>query len=260
MIAFSFDNRAEAATLAASTTFTEAEAADGLRHPERPHLRGYSSDLSAHRITLDFGSAASLQVIAAINANFTAASVQGNATDTWGGPPTYNPAAITIGVSGNDRYHHAHRPTVALPFNYRYASLSVPTGATTDGATRWALGGIWAGLLTLPPQEILIELDEEKLEFYQDTKTPDGRTVQRVKLDDHAFHLMVTRRAYTEAELAAWRVIDARWSAAPGQAALVLLRASNPEEAYVMRQTSASKWHRKGSHNESDLELLEVTA
>jgi hypothetical protein len=107
---------------------------------------------------------------------------------------------------------------------------------------------------------VLFELEEEKLEARTDIKTEDGRTIQRLLLDEPSAQVTVRRRAYTEAELAEWRAIDAQWSAAPGQAALVLFRASHPEEAFVMRQTSVSSWSRRGGYNESGMVLLEVTA
>ena len=126
MIAFSFVNLAAAASLAASTTFTEVEAAVGLRHPERPHLRGYTTDLSEGRVTLDFGVATALDVVALVHANFTIARVQGHSADTWGAP-AYDTPALPIGRAGTDRHQHAHRPTLAVPFFQRYASLRVPT-------------------------------------------------------------------------------------------------------------------------------------
>jgi hypothetical protein len=256
VIRFSFRNLAEAASIAASTTFTEQDTLVGLRFPTRPYLRGYSPDLSNHRITFDFATATTLDVLAAIHANFSAATFQGNASDTWGAP-SYNPSASVIGVSGNDRYHHAHRP---VGFSFRYASLSVPTGATTDGSTRWALGGIWAGVLTSPPWDILMDPEEEKLEARRDIETADGRLLQRIKLDDNATRITCHRVAQTEADLAAWRAIDRQWSAAPGQAALVLLRDSYAEEAYVMRQVSVSAWTHRRIWMESDMTLHEVTA
>ena len=174
-------------------------------------------------MTLDFGSATTLAVFAPIHGNFPAATVQGNATDAWGGP-TYT-QAIVPARSTNDRYHHAHRPTA---FSFRYASLQVPAGGSTDGATQWALGGIWAGTLVLPPGDILFELDEEKLEARADERTEDGRVVGRVALDDPAYQLTATRRAYSVPQLMAWREIDRQWAAAPGQARVACMRATRP--------------------------------
>src|SRR4029453_19146478 len=155
----------------------------------------------SHRITFDFGTTTTLDVIAPIHANFTTASVQGHSADTWGAP-AYNPAAITLGVAGNGRYHHAHRPTVAVPFAQRYVSLSVPAQASTDGATRFALGGIWAGRLTSPPRDILMAPEESKLEARTDIQTRDGRPLQRLLLDDAAWSIRRARLGETEGELA----------------------------------------------------------
>lgn len=259
MIAFSFLNLAEAASIAASTTFTEQDTTVGLRFPRHPHLRGYSPDLATHNVTLDFGSATALDVIALIHGNLTLAQISGNATDAWGGP-SYFSGNLTPARSTNDRYHHAHRPSVAAPFTYRFARLYAVTGATTDGATQWALGGLWAGTLVLPPTDIYFEFDEEKLEARADERTEDGRMVGRVALDDAAYQLTATRRAYSIAQLMAWREIDRQWAEAPGQAALVCLHASYPAEAYVMRQMMVSKWHQAGAYMQSDMLLTEVTA
>ena len=180
MIAFSFLNLAETAALAASTTFTEVEAAVGLRHPERPHMRGYTTDLTGGRVTLDFGSVTALDVVGLIHTSFTIATVQGHSADSWGSP-AYNPPAITIGRAGTDRRHHAHKPTAAVPFSQRFLSLVVPSQTATEGGTRHALGGLWAGTLTFPPRDILMAPRERKREARQDIETADGRVLQRVE-------------------------------------------------------------------------------
>ncbi len=257
MIRFSFLNLAEAASIAASTTFTEAETGVGLRFPARPHLRGFSVDLSGGRATFDFGTATAPGVVALVNANFTSATIQGNATDVWSGPSYAQ--AIAIGPAGNDRYHYAHRPTTPA-FSYRYLSVAVSTGIATDGLARFAFGGLWAGAITSPPRDILMGPEESKLEARQDIETEDGRRIARIIYDDPAWSVTCKRLAETEAELAAWKAIDRQWSAAPGQAALVMFRDAYPEECYVMRQVSVSKWVHERIWMSSEMELLEVTS
>jgi hypothetical protein len=253
VIAFSFENLAAAATIATGTTFVEVDTSTGLRYPERPHHRAFTADLTGGVLVLDFGSATVQDVIAPIYANFTTATVQGNATNAWGAP-TYS-QAITLGRSVNDRYHHAHRP---VGFNFRFLRLVVPGGTATDGGTQFALGGIWAGLLTAAPREIRDAPIETKVEAKRSITTEDGRPIQQLVLDDPYARLRATRSARGQTELDAWREIDRRWSDARGQFALVCMRASKPNEVYVMRQANVSEWPNSAVFSESDLEALEV--
>jgi hypothetical protein len=247
-----------AATVAASTTFVDTvHPATNVLLPLRPFLRAYSPNTSAQRFTLDLGSTTALDVVSLIHANFTTATIQGHASDTWGSP-SYS-AAITLGRSGNDRYHHQHRPTVAVPFNYRFHSLSIPNQATTDGATYIALGVFWPGVIVSPPRDILMDPVVEKAVAFKDNTSSDGRKIGgRLVLDDPAWQITGRRLAETEAELAAWREIDRQFSAAPGQAALVLQRDPRTAETYVMRKTT-SKWRHARVWSESDIFLFEVT-
>lgn len=260
MSRFSFANLAASASIAASTTFADAaHPASNVLLFGRPHIRAYSADTSPQRLTLDFGSTTSLDVIALLNTNFITATIQGNATDAWGGPG-YNPAAVTIGRSGTGRYHHAHRPTVAVPFSRRYASISIPNQATTDGAGYFKLGPVWAGLLVSPPRGIRTKPIETKVEARKDIKTEDGRTLGRVILGDPFWRVKATRHAANPTELAAWREIDRRWSEAPGQAALVLWLDDYPHESYVMRREDDEEWSNNVLWSEGALDAVEVTS
>jgi hypothetical protein len=256
MIRFSFANLVAGASIAGSTTFADPiHPASQVQSPQRPFKRAWSTNLSAQRLTIDFGGSAALQVMALIHVNFTTATIQGNATDTWGSP-SYS-QAVTIDVSPNDRYQYAHRPSVAIPFNLRFLSFSIPNQATTDGAATFRIGGIWAGLIVSPPRDMLMMPEEEKEEYRVDLKTQDGRILQRLILDDPAWRITARRQAETETELAGWRAIDRQFSAAVGQTALVLQRDAYPAECYVMRMVSASKWPHAKVYSETDFELLE---
>jgi hypothetical protein len=246
------------ATLAASTTFADATwPPDNVLLFGRPHLRAYSASLTPQRLTLDLAAATALDVIWLCHVNFTVCTIQGHATDTWGAP-SYTSGALTIGRSGNTRYHHALRP---VAFNYRFVSLSIPNQATTDGATVFKVGQFlpWPTLVA-PPRDIMMEPEEEHVEARQDTKTEDGRTLDRLVLDEGAWRVSAKRLAETESELAAWREIDRRWSEAPGQAALVLMRDTYPQESYLMRQESTSRWRHAKVWMESTMDCREVTA
>src|SRR4029077_6267004 len=257
VIRFSFVNFATAATIAGSTTFADAihPATNALLFG-RPFLRAYRAALLGGGITGDLGSATALGVIALINANFASATIQGNAADAWGAP-SYS-QAVTLARSGNERYQHKHIPPVA--FNYRYLSLIIRAQASTDGATVFKVATPWAGALTNPPRDIFWSPKESKLEAREDLKTADGRQMTPLLIDDPTWRISAKRLAETGADLAAWREIDRQWSAAAGQAALVLLRDSYTEETWVMRQTSVSAWEHARVWMESDLEMLEVTA
>jgi len=247
------------ATIAGSTTF-----ADATWPPEnvllwgRPHIRAYSpTNASAQRLTLNLGVTTALDVLWMANTNFTQVTIEGHGTDVWGAP-AYTSGLLTIGRSGNTRYHHAHRPTAANPFARQFVSLNIPAQATTDGDPFFKIGWVWPGLIVSPPRDIFMEPDEEKMEAREDTKTQDGRLLERLTLDEPTWRFTAKRLAETEAELAAWKDIDRRWSEAQGQAALVLMRDAYPEESYVMRQVSASKWRHAKVWSESDMECLEV--
>lgn len=255
-LAFSFLNKAIAATLGL-TSFTEAETAVGVRHPERPHLRAFTPDLSGGAIVLDFSVATVLEVVALIHANFTSATIQGNATNSWGAP-SYT-QAITLARAGNRRYHYALRP---VAFNYRYLRVNVPTQSTTDGATRFALGGIWAGLITSPPRDIRMEPVERLVHARKDVETEDGRRIQRIKLDDPCWWFTAKRHAENDTKLEAWREIDRQWADADnGGAALVLMNSLEPSNCYVMRRADdADEWPNSRIWSEGQMEAFEVIA
>ena len=260
MIRFSHANLVAASSLTVSTTtFTETEAAVGVRHPERPFLRAYSPDMSAgHRVVFDLGTTATLDVVALVNVNFAAAWISGHATDDDWSSPSYG-QFITITPSPTGRYTYGHRIT-SPAFAYRYLSVHVATGDTTDGAVRFAIGGIWAGRLTAPPRDVRMDPDEESIEAYADLATSDGRLLQRVFLDEPAFQFTAQRHAADESELAAWRVIDRAWATADGGYGLVTLRDDYPAECFVMRPTSMSRWRHARVWSESELALREVLA
>lgn len=257
MIAWSFANLAPAAALGL-TAFTEAETEVGVRFPERPHLRAFTPDLSGGAIVLDFGAATVLDVVALIHGNFTAATVQGHATDSSWGAPSYT-QAVTLARSHTRRYHYALRP---VGFNFRFLRISVPTQSTTDGATRFALGGIWAGRLTVPPRELRMTPLERAHYARQDITTEDGRALQRITLDDPCFWFTAGRHARNATELEAWRELDRQWAEAPVDgAALVLWQNTEPQNCYVMRRADAEDaWPNATVWSESTVEAFEVTA
>jgi len=247
------------ATIAGSTTFADAGwPPSNVLLFGRPFIRAYSPDLLAQRLTLDLATATALDVIWLCHVNFTTCTIQGNATDAWGAP-SYTSGALTIARSGNTRYHHALLP---VAFNYRYLSLSIPNQAATDGATVFKVGQFlpWPTLVS-PPREIKIRPKETRLKANQDTKTEDGRVLDRLKLDEPRWRFTAERQAWGETELAAWREFDRRWDEAPGQAALVLMRPTHPEESYLMRREDEEQWDVGDRVNsESTIEAVEVVA
>lgn len=104
-----------------------------------------TSATGAQNYVIDFLTATTIDFFGIVHCNFTSATWQGNAANTWGAP-SYS-QAITIARQGwNWRYQNHTEPSGAgTPFSYRYARLSIPNQTPTDGASGYRIGGVFAG-------------------------------------------------------------------------------------------------------------------
>jgi hypothetical protein len=257
VIRLSLANKAASGTIASSNTFSDAACpATNALDPTRPFRRAKTTGLGPQRLTVDFGSAQALDVVALIHVNVVSASVQGHTDDVSWGAPAYN-QAITIGPAPNDRYQHGHR--IVGAFNYRYLSISIPNQTPTDGDSIYAIGGIFAGVLSSPPRDILMDPQEDTADGFEDVG-PDypGAWSQRLMLGNPQWRVSARRLAETEAELAAWRTWDRQWLTTGS--ALVLLRDAYPAEAAVMkRMDTPRRWIHARFWSQSSIDLCEVT-
>lgn len=260
MTDFAFANLITAATIAGSTTLgVTGWPATNTQLFGRPHIRAYSADLTGCRITYDFGTTTALGFVALFHPNFLTVTIQGHGSDAWGAPD-YTSGLLTMGYAGNDRVHHIHRPTALAPFSKRFLSLSIPAQATTDGATVFKLGSVWAGALVAAPRDLLIPHTDTKVAAREDVKTGDGRTLNRLILDDPAFRVQAKFKAADDTELAAWRAIGRQWDAAPGQAALVHWIDAYLNHVYLMRRVNDEEWPNAAVWSEATFDCVEITA
>lgn len=98
-------------------------------------------------LKVDFGSAQSVAGLFLNNANFTTATWQGNATDSWTSPSFSQ--ALTNATDKAGKTKGFFSPTVA--FNYRYLRLFIPYQALISGSLP-TLGNLIAGATVVEPR------------------------------------------------------------------------------------------------------------
>lgn len=139
---------------AASATFTASSqhatlTADNLASPQRPFLTWRTTATGAQNAVIDFGVGRVVVGFVIVNVNFTSLTIQGNASDSWGSPSFSSAVTITRNpLTG--RYQYGGYLT---GFAYRYMRLSIPSQATTDAASYYEAGGLWAGPVASLPRD-----------------------------------------------------------------------------------------------------------
>jgi len=240
-----------AASITASSSDGQYPVAN-VKSANKPHQPWKSTALGDQWILIDHGSAKAVDVFALINGNVTSVRCQANATDSWGGALGYD-QLVTVGQSPSDMYQHGHR--AASPQFFRYNRIFIPSQATTDGASQYKVGALWLGAVTTPPQDLLVEPDEETPEPFHEERPGHGGWVERTAMGYKRFLLSAIRYARSEGDLAAWRAIEQAWPAAGY--ALVLLRDAYPAETFVMQRQPAT-WRHGRVYMESPLEAEEL--
>jgi hypothetical protein len=95
-----------------------------------------SDDITGEKgIVLDYGSAQALTDFLITGANFASATIQGNATDSWGSP-SFTQAITLTQQTQNRRYNHW---ASLSGFNYQFLRIKIDVGATVDSATYYRI-------------------------------------------------------------------------------------------------------------------------
>lgn len=143
----SFSNLLSAATITGSADAAGFGAAN-LKTPQSPFSApAKTSAGGAQNYVIDFGVATTLDMVGLVHVNFTSATLQGNATDSWGAPSFTQ--ALTITRNPWTWRYQLHQALSG--FNLRFARLVIPSQTPVDGATGYRIGGVWAGRLTDTP-------------------------------------------------------------------------------------------------------------
>lgn len=231
-------------TVAAATSEDADYPASNLLHPERPFMPWKSTSTAEQTLTLTLSGAVSLVIL--VGANFTQATLNGN--------------AITIGRSPfNRRYQYgtAILPAVAsLP-------LVIPSQTPTDGGTKFRLGGIWAGASVVPPMNPRFNVEHTTLTPILDLQPEHQGWRERLFMGDPIVNLRVSRVARTTRLTPALNDHLRRWADIDRQVMEadyfgLFLNAGDSSQAYVVRVREPEiTWQRarlKLSESEYDLE------
>ena len=100
----------------------------------------------------------------------------------------------------------------AVCFNTSGANVNAIFDDVRVEQSAFALGGVWAGMLTAAPRGIHIAEDEERGEVWHDEAPAHGGWRQRSIVGRPGVRLRLRRIALTETERAAWHEIDRQWS------------------------------------------------
>lgn len=259
MIAFSFTNLLETATLTASTQ-DAVYTVNGLRSPERignPYKATVATDTS---ILVNHGSAKAVGIAALIDCNFTTVWFQANATDAWGAP-SYN-QFITLTRSPNGRYQLGHQPAAVQ--TYQYNRVFIPTQTPTDGTSVFSIGGAHFGAVIAPTNDVLVDYDLEVHEPWIEVAPAHGGWRERSRMGFNLVKLTLRRLAAVSVtapgvsdDLSGWLEIERQWSTV--DFALVALTTRNPSWCWIMRRLQGSRWAAETYMADSNLELEEVT-
>jgi len=238
-----------------------------LAEPDRPFLPWRATGASAQRIVIDFGAATALDAIALIRANFLSATVQGNASNSWGSP-SYSQAVTVARNPYNRRYQHLHAPTTGA-FAYRYLSILIPTqspvpeGLSPTAAAYFLLGGLWAGALTAAPRNTQFPRITT-VEPHYDIQPPHKAWLERLEAGEPVILAAFPFDAVTgdpspglADEVRTW----GEWQRKVRDAGAVLFQAedADPSQCWIAQQTSDPAWPLGLGLTQSDLTLMEVT-
>ncbi len=245
-VRYSFVNLATA--VAATSEDTEYPASN-LLEPRRPFMPWKSTSLSAQTLTVTLSGNVDLVIL--VGANFTQASVNGD--------------AITIERNPHNwRYQHGLFIQPATP------TLSIVITASqtpVDGDTVYRLGGIWAGMSTIPPMNPRYELEPSTLVPSEDLQPSHKGWMQRLNMGDPvaAFRTRRVARADRIApaladQLQQWTEIDRQAMAVDRFA--FFFNSGDPTQAYIMRYSQPTiTWTRPRRRiAESQVDMEEVVA
>ena len=262
-IKFSFANVVDGATITGSSEDADYPASN-IANPERPFLPWRTTAITDQNVVIDFTTTTQLSLIILVRTNFAAATIQGNATNTWGAP-SYSQAVTIARNPVMWRYQYAILP---VGFNYRYLRIFIPAQTPVDGASYFLLGGVWAGATLTPPKNFLLQVEYEALEPKRDLQPDHSGWRQRLVLGEPVCVMRTRRMAevsfirrratpFVDDQLQDWMDLDRQMRDADYFG--LFLNNDDPSQGYVMRRVSDAQWaHSRRTRAESQFDLEEV--
>jgi hypothetical protein len=240
---FSFLN---ALTSVTATSEDSGYPASNLLTPRAPFIPWKSTSTATQTLSLTMSEASDLILL--VRANFTEATIGG----------------VEVDLSRNFvnwRYQLVH----LLSSGVTTLSVVIPTQATTDGASYFSLGGIWAGPQVLPPLDFRFDVSPETLVGEITVKPDHGGWAEVMRLGEPRASFAVTRVATKLRRLSpgrgdslqSWSEIDRQcWEA---EVFAMAFNAGDDSAAYVCRRIGAIDWNRNRLNiAEGALKLEEV--
>ena len=260
MLRVSLSNRVTAATIISASTEDTVYVADNAATPQLPFKPWKTTTIgSDQNLVVDFGSAATIEAVGLIRTNFTSATIQGNATDAWGGP-SYTQAITIARNPWNTRYQYGYRP---VAFNYRFLRVLIPTQATTDSASAFILGGLWAGTVTAAPRDFAETYTINRIEPRLDVRPGSRAWTQRLTIGEPRVSIRMkldvltgTPPAKTDL-LADWLGLQRQMNDAAYF--LALLEDNDPAQSYIVQSAVEPTWQVGGAvSTQSDFTFEEM--
>ena len=87
-------------------------------------------------VVIDFGSARAVAGLLLNDVNFTAATIQGNATNVWTSPSF----SLSVTISADERVNRRKSFTQLTAFNFRYLRVVIPAQTPTDVLAYFRIG------------------------------------------------------------------------------------------------------------------------
>jgi len=244
MLRLSLANLVTAATIISATSADATYVRTNAATPQRPFKPWKTTTTATDQdIIVDFGSATLIEAIGLIRTNFTSVTIQGNATNSWGGP-SYASTLTVARNPWNTRYQYGYRP---VAFNYRYLRVAITGGQTpTDGASVFLLGGLWAGTLTTAPRDFAETYTVNRIEPRLDVRPSSRAWTQRLTIGEPRVSIRTkldvitgTPPAKTDL-LASWLEVQRQMTNA--QYFLALLEDSDPAQSYIVQAADEPDW------------------
>lgn len=268
MLGLSTANLLAGASAITPSSETTSYQASNVATPAKPMLPWRTAALGAQTLVIDFGSATALDVVALIRTNFASATVQGHASDAWTSP-SYSKDITVARNLGNFRYQHVHRTALsAVPFNFRYLRLLIPSQTPLDGAAYYLLGGLWAGRWATVPRDINWPYSVTRIEPGVLVEPDHKGWEQWLSLGEPRVEITVGRRAVRPPggvpglgdELAAWLELE-RLTLEAG-ASLLQIEPGDPSQCWVVGRNASPSWSHDMQISESQTltwrELMQV--
>lgn len=212
--------------------------AEYVKDAGRPFLPWRTGALGEQTLVVDLLGAPAGQVLIVLNrTNFTSAKVQGNTTNSWGSPAVSQDVVIANNPF-NGRYMHS---LVFTTFPYQYLRIVVPAQTPVDAAAYYLLGGLWCGVATTVPSNVLAEIEIETKQPKRDLRPEHEGWRQRLILGEELVVLTVPRQAKITRlapgrgndHLARWAALDRLIWSAGGRFAF-FFNAGDPTQGYIV--------------------------